>query len=275
MVKKVFFLGFSKKNPDTGSMSPLIKKHYCSSQFEEALSLTEAKPSWDALQKKVPNFPRGFFELCNLELSDRIEFFKEYWLKTLPYAPKASPRIETFFQKIEDIGVYVVKTKEREGYNIEFVYSISQQNCFFRGGPPLTEEEINSKNHQFNYVLPKDYLSFFQIHNGFARHNDIGIICLEQVKACQEKLFQRLEGKGPQFSSSFFYERDSLIPFYECFGLHSYQCFFKEWRPTPEMGNVYFSGVDYTISDTSKKEEDLAFETFLDWLVFYLEGRET
>ena len=49
----------------------------------------------------------------------------------------------------------------------------------------------------------------------------------------------------------------------------------RSWYPGSEMGNVYLSGIDYTISDYRDRKEwadRLAFPTFLDWLAFYLEG---
>ena len=41
------------------------------------------------------------------------------------------------------------------------------------------------------------------------------------------------------------------------------------------MGNVYLSGIDYTLSDVSDKKawaENLAFPTFSEWLAYYLRG---
>ena len=43
------------------------------------------------------------------------------------------------------------------------------------------------------------------------------------------------------------------------------------------MGNIYYSGIEHTISDFKDPAmwvENLAFSTFLDWLAFYLEGME-
>ena len=68
---------------------------------------------------------------------------------------------------------------------------------------------------------------------------------------------------------------ENLIPFYEDYGLNSFQCFFADWYPNSEMGNVYLSGINYTISDTSDRRnwsEVKAFPHFLGWLVDYLEG---
>jgi hypothetical protein len=53
-----------------------------------------------------------------------------------------------------------------------------------------------------------------------------------------------------------------------------YQCFWAEWYPEQEMGNVYYSGESKTISDvfgSFSSSETMAFTTFTDWLMFYLE----
>jgi hypothetical protein len=66
----------------------------------------------------------------------------------------------------------------------------------------------------------------------------------------------------------------SVIPFYESFGIPFYQCFWGEWYPQQEMGNVYFSHTTKTISDvggTDSSAESMAFQTFVEWLMFYLE----
>jgi hypothetical protein len=65
----------------------------------------------------------------------------------------------------------------------------------------------------------------------------------------------------------------ALYPFYEVYGLASFQCFYADWYPTSEMGNVYFSAIDFTLSDLSEERnwaDQLAFPTFLDWLIDYL-----
>ncbi len=254
-----------------------MKNHYEKSNglFSEVLFFSQDRISWEETKKKIPEFPKGWYELSCLNDPDRIEFTKEYWLKVLPFVPKAHPKIIRFFQGLDDVGIYAFLPKNQEKWQLEFIYSLKNEACFFRGGLFAREGSIQALNQQLQHVLPKDYLAFFQIHNGFARHNDIGILHLEQVIPCQKQLERILLDSQKRYTPSIIYERDSLIPFYECFGLHSFQCFFKEWYPTSEIGNVYFSGVDYTISKVVKAEEDLAFESFSKWLAFYLEGRET
>ncbi len=50
-----------------------------------------------------------------------------------------------------------------------------------------------------------------------------------------------------------------------------------EWFPKGEVGNVYYSGSDNAISDYHNNlswSENLAFPTFLDWLIFYLDAMD-
>ena len=81
-------------------------------------------------------------------------------------------------------------------------------------------------------------------------------------------------GKGVTNTKGELINPHSLIPFYESFGMPFYQCFYKDWYPETEMGNIYYSGNTNTISDVKNKDpssEAMAFSTFSDWLIFYLE----
>lgn len=67
----------------------------------------------------------------------------------------------------------------------------------------------------------------------------------------------------------------NLIPFYVSFGQHCYQCFWKEWFEESEIGNVYYSGIEHSLSEPQQGQDadiNMAFPTFLGWLMFYLEG---
>ncbi len=45
-----------------------------------------------------------------------------------------------------------------------------------------------------------------------------------------------------------------------------------EWFPKSEAGNVYYSGIDNTICNYHNLDNcNLAFATFSDWLIFYLD----
>ena len=69
----------------------------------------------------------------------------------------------------------------------------------------------------------------------------------------------------------------ALIPFYETLGLDSFQCFYRDWYPGSEMGNVNFSGMDSKVSELTDKNnwnDNLAFSTFSEWLAFYMQGMD-
>ena len=65
-----------------------------------------------------------------------------------------------------------------------------------------------------------------------------------------------------------------LYPFYVSFNLPCYQCFWAEWYPEQEMGNIYYSNITQSMScveNGNSSPENLSFATFIDWLMFYLE----
>lgn len=128
----------------------------------------------------------------------------------------------------------------------------------------------------FNDVLPKDYMSFLKIHDGFNKHSDTGIIKSSSLLSIYEKLQERIQNEVI-YSGRRVIEPRALIPFYESFGQPSFQCFYLDWIPIDEVGNVFYSMAEGKISDVNDRNswsENLAFPTFLDWLIFYLEEVE-
>ena len=125
-------------------------------------------------------------------------------------------------------------------------------------------------------ILPADYLSFLRIHDGFARAQDTGLISVAKLVEIYEGFLAFLAALDPLLlANGRGIEPKNLIPFYVSFGRRCYQCFDAEWYPEEEMGNVYYSDVDHTLSEVGARatwEEHLAFPTFLDWLLFYLKG---
>ncbi|MGD2169775.1 MAG: SMI1/KNR4 family protein [Chlamydiota bacterium] len=244
--------------------------------FYEVIYLEEKSSlSFSSLKEMSPNLPKGWFELSKLTCSDRIEFTRDYWLKTLPFHPRAHPFLENFFSNVEDIGIYLTKENPKSAFEPELVYSMQNDSCFFRGFPPASYDLLQETKAHFHNRIPNDFLSFNLIHNGFKKHSDTGIIPLEKIRKVTDLLHQSLlESDREVLCNEKAIDPSSLFPFYECFGLQSFQCFYADWYPTDEMGNVYFSGIDYSISDPAKKEKSLAFSTFLDWLIFYLEQIE-
>src|SRR5262249_1478434 len=116
---------------------------------------------------------------------------------------------------------------------------------------------------------------FLQIHNGFCKFTDTGMIPSAFVGKVYREFQAQLSTQDPLLSAT----GDSvnpktLIPFYESFGFPCFQCFWVESYPAQEMGNVYYSGLTHTITDHTSgmaAPENQAFPTFLDWLMFYLE----
>ncbi len=245
--------------------------------LHDILLLTEGKLTWEEAKKRAPCLIKGWFELSLLSTQDRIEFTKDFWLKTLPFIPQAHSNIASFFDRLEDIGVFLFQEKIGNPYLAEIVYSLKEGSVFFRGKIPCTHEDIHFFQQSFTNLLPRDYFAFLRIHNGFAKTSDTGMLSLQDIPLAKESMQAVIyEGEGAVFCDGKEIDPAALIPFYESFGRHSYQCFYTEWYPTSEMGNVYFSSQDFTISRYTlpNLHETMAFTTFLQWLVFYLEGIE-
>lgn len=256
-------------------VNPLAKKYYGvggESNIQEVFFLCEDKRfSWDVISEKIPEMPRGWYELSRLSPEERIEFVSTLWLDRLPYNPKAISAFTRFFSRLDDIAIVGVK-RDFE-YYAEMVYSFSDNRSFFRGFPPAGVEDVRLFKEENEFNFPYDYLSFLRLHNGFGKLSDIKVLPMEEVFFARQIVQEILN--DPEHVTAWknhVVEPDALVPFYEDMGLNSFQCFFKDWYPDSDMGNVYLSGVNYTISDTAKGNDALAFATFLEWLAFYLEG---
>ena len=259
-------------------MNSLAKKFYeigGESNIQEVLSLGDnPKIHWDEISEKVPDLPRSWFELSRVPSQIRIEFLSDLWFSSLPFNPLAHSSFIRFFSRLDDVAILVVKRESET--QVEMVYSLSDNRSFFRGFPPATEEDIRVFKNEINENLPRDYLSFLRLHNGFGKLSEQGILRIEEIpkerSVVKELLMNRdkiIKWKGRSV------DPDALIPFYEDYGLNSFQCFFSDWYPGSEMGNVYLSGINYTISDIADRNiwsEQLGFPSFLEWLAFYLEG---
>lgn len=250
--------------------------------YHSVLALHESNSwDWEKLKALAPSLPRGWFELSQLSSIDRIEFSRDHWLNKLPFQPHLLERLDSFFGRLDDIGIFITKhTEIDDKHDAHLVYSIKENGGFFHGLPPASETEIASLQEQFtDTLLPEDYFAFCRIHNRFKKCADTGIISLKDIPSIQNSLQDHICSQPPIYlKNGEQLNPKSLIPFYESFGCHSYQCFYSEWYPENEMGNIYYSGSDHTISQTSSSREEaelnLAFPTFLDWLLFYLEGIE-
>lgn len=250
-----------------------------SGNFHKVISLNhEPQLTWDEIVGKVPKLCKGWYELAHLSPADRLEFVCDYWLIRMPYHPKIKDFFVAFFNELDDIGVFVLQKKFDDPFTAELVYSRKGGNGFFRGSIGASEEQLDTLQKEIpDFFLPKDYLSFLQIHNGFSKTTDCtGIIPCEGVKETYLNFQEMINALQPvETTRGELVEPKSLIPFYESFGMPFFQCFYGEWYPGEEMGNVYYSGMTNTISDIKDNltgTENMAFATFADWLMFYLEN---
>ncbi|MBJ7449103.1 MAG: SMI1/KNR4 family protein [Parachlamydiales bacterium] len=248
--------------------------------FHQVIALQDSTDlDWLDISLKVPDLPRGWYELSRLPQQYRIEFTRDYWLSKLPYHTRLHSFLPLFFANLEDVGIYVTQQVFDGPYQVHMVYSLQEERGFFSGGPPCDDEDITRLSAQFSEcLLPTDYLAFLQIHDGFSKSTDTGLITCSMLRSNYEQLQNFLDKQDPLFTvEGDIVNPKKLLPFYESFGLHCYQCFFGDWYPEQEMGNVYYSGIEHSISDFQSREawtENLAFPTFLDWILFYLKGVE-
>jgi len=249
--------------------------------FHKVIALHDSPDvDWKIISQKIPQLPKGWYELAQLPVQDRIEFSRDFWISKLPFHLNAEEFIEDFFGSMDDVGIFIVQKTFEDPFEAQMVYSIEGNNGFYRGGTPATEEDIFFLQTLFSeMVLPEDYLAFLQIHNGFCKTTDCtGITSTHSIPETFQNFQFLLEQNEPlKTTQDEPLDPKTLIPFYESFGMPFFQCFWSEWYPAQEMGNVYYSGETNSISDTRTRvasPENMAFPTFLDWLMFYLERVE-
>jgi hypothetical protein len=248
-------------------------------EFSDVVLLDdESFLSYEEVIKLVPDMPKGWYELSRLAIGDRVDFTAQYWQTILPFFPHINNFLSKFFDKIDDVAVFITKKEGHNFFSAELVYSMQNETTFFKGGIPLSDAEAVSLNSQFNNSLPRDYLAFLKIHNGFSKNLDFGLIKAQNIKLFSERMQTSLiEERRNILCGDKKIDPKSLIFFYQDYDFESFQCFNTDWFPLGEMGNVYFSMRDLTISNYNaygQMEDKLAFYTFLDWLIFYLEEIE-
>ncbi len=264
---KEFYSPFSDETP-SGNFHSVIALH------------DEPHFSWEEIAAKAPRMCKGWYELTKLSPRDRLEFLCDYWLTKLPYHPDFKDFLIKFFGSLDNIGVFLVQKQFDDPYTAELVYSCLGGTGFYRGVSGASEEEITKLQQAFpNYTFPQEYLKFLQIHNGFSKATDsTGLLPCQSLKETYLNFQERLSLQETVMTQSGKpVEPKALIPFYESFGMPYYQCFYGEWYPEQEMGNVYYSVESGAVSDmkgTDKSSERMAFPTFLDWLMFYMEPVE-
>jgi hypothetical protein len=248
--------------------------------FNQVIALHESPGmDWETLTSLSPLLPRGWYELSRLPLADRIEFTHDYWQSKLPFILSASAHLERrlaeFFENLDEIGIYITQAKKNSPFEVHMVYSLKAAMGFFQGSPPAGDETLDSLMKRFgNINFPPDYLAFLRIHDGFSKYTDTGLIKTRDMAQVYQRLQHLLADEVLVRPDGQIIDPENLIPFYESFGLHCYQCFYADWYPEQEMGNVYFSEHDRAISnylDSYNLEENLAFPSFIGWLIFYLE----
>ncbi len=261
-------------------MDDHIKEYYRVSphgKFQKVIPL-HACPDvdWENLREMVPSLPRGWYELCQLSPADRIQFSLDFWLTKLSYHLNIDVALSLFFGALDDVGVFLTQKKGADHFDAEMVYSLRWNRGFYRGAAPASDQDIIDLQKLFpDYILPEDYLDFLQIHNGFCKTTDsTGIISTKEMGQFYQRFQELLLTHGSLIKrENEFIDPKLLIPFYESFGMPYFQCFWAEWHPEREMGNVYYSSETNSISQ-EKSSEYMAFPTYLDWLIFYLEQIE-
>lgn len=232
--------------------------------------------SWAELFEKVPKISKAWYELSRISSKDRIEFTCDHWCDALPINPRAIHSIQHFFESLDDIGIYLVKCGKEDPFDVQMVYSVKDNGGFYRGALPADEKSLAALQKAFaQYTLPVDYLAFLALHDGFWKTTDCTGITISKNMLKKYEQFQEMLAKEPlTLSKGEAVNPKNLIPFYESFGMPYYQCFWGDWYPEQEMGNVYYSSETKTISNTKSNDpatETMAFPTFVDWLAFYLE----
>lgn len=261
-------------------MNPLSRQFFRSGKdapFSSVRILSEEPNcSWEEVARVAFDIPRGWYELSRVSSQDRVEFARDFWLDRLPYHPIAHPALFEFFERLDDVGVVLVQRVKDEPMDAELVYSLADNGSFFRGRTPASDGEILELKREINANLPRDYLCFLDIHNGFGKLSEMGLLEIEEIADLRRKIIDMVLRSDKRLKSGEIeVDPSSLIPFFEALGLSSFQCFYSDWYPGSEMGNVYFSGIDYTISDVNQKKawiENLAFSTYSEWLSYYLLG---
>jgi hypothetical protein len=261
-----------------------VKEYYCqfskdspNGHFHKVIALHNEKDlTWKEISSMAPLLTKGWFEISHLRSEDRIEFICDFWTTKMPYHKDFNRYIEQFFSSLDDIGVFLTQKMFDSDFEAHLVYSLKNDNGFFRGELGASVQDIDRLQKSFpDYILPEDYLAFLLIHNGFSKSTDTGIIPSQKMPEVYQKFQDYLNTQDSLLTpKGIVINPKSLIPFYESFGLPCYHCFWGEWYPAQEMGNVYYSGLTHSISNCTSADsspENLTFPTFMDWLMFYLE----
>jgi hypothetical protein len=243
-----------------------------------SVEIIDSSFSLDQIYSKCPVFFKGWYELVKLKPYDAIDFVKEFWENTLPYSASFEYFLNYFFSFVDLIVPVLLKQKNSQNYVAELCYFFRDKNLVYRGSLPISDDnKIFQINSSFENVFPEDFLSFLKIHNGFAKFLDFGIMDAYEIPFYQKQIVQNLQSNSNVIKcNDVVVDPSMLIPFYRSANSRDFQCFYKDWYPNLEIGNVNFSISNHTISNymSSIGEDSLAFQSFLDWFKFYLEEIE-
>ncbi len=228
--------------------------------FHEII-IPDKNHSFAELKKKAPNLPKNWVDLLQFSPEEKIEFVLNFWLEILPFAPEYHEAIIDFFGSLEDIGLVLIKEFKKGHYTPEMIYSFKEKDLFFRGQPPCDERKVAEGFES----LPLDFLTFYKIHSGFRRFDDIGLVKGENLLITALKFQQRyLEAIDTIPSYQKVYNPNCLVPFYEDKNGGA-MCF--NFAPFPdEIGDICYVSSNFVVT-----EKEISFASFLDWLCYYLE----
>ena len=72
--------------------------------YENVLILSDRRvDQWSDIERRVPDLPRGWFELSQLSSEDRIGFTRDFWLSRLSFHPTVYTAILDFFGSLDDV----------------------------------------------------------------------------------------------------------------------------------------------------------------------------
>lgn len=254
-------------------MNSHVIDFYKNRQNQQVVALHEhPEGDFECWVQQAPGLLKGWMELAQLNLADRIEFVTAFWSMRFPYSPHVQRVIQRFFASVEDLGVYLVKREREPDFAAHLVYSMKNQKHFYHGVPPVTKEKIQEVYHALKLRLPEDYISLMKIHNGFAKDTEEGIIPLHKVE--EETYRMQTELMSGLYRMTFEDEPldpRCLIPFYKREERSFYQCFHREWYPDREMGTV---GLSLRAREEGCILTKTAFPSFLGWLKFYMETED-
>ena len=261
-------------------MNRLVREFFRADQAQfQAVRFLSDEVDLSAEESDRLDLPKAWYELSRVCKEDRLDFIRDLWVRKFSFHLEASTAIEDFFDKLDDIIILVCRHSEEEPWQPEMVYSFADNSTFFRGLMPANDETIEQTKKQFTCQLPKDFWAFNRLHNGFGRLSEIGILPLDELDDVRKDLIKAVKNTDkPLRMGAEWVDPNSLYPFYSEYGIGSFQCFNSNWYPGNEMGNVHFSGIDYTLSDTLERQdwpENLAFPTFLEWLAAFLQGKNS